>query len=165
MGTLNNAETLALHWDGTQWTRFPTPNDGAYINVLTSASAVTSDDIWAVGYWATSGVDYHGYTLHWNGSAWNSVANPANPNQQSKPGDDSIPTGAYLYGVAATKKGEVWAVGRNLQNTGTTGVIFGLRSGKWSAMDNPNPGYANTKLYAVDASPGNAWAVGSFEVN
>jgi hypothetical protein len=162
VGTSNNGETVTLHWDGTQWSRIGSPNSGSYINVLTSASATASNDIWAVGYWATSGVEYHGYTMHWDGSQWSAIDNPTNP---SGP-DDPTPAGTYLYGVSTGSNGEAWAVGRNLQNSGTTGITLHLQGGIWTIVPSPNPGYANTRLYAVSApGPDSIWAVGNFDTS
>jgi hypothetical protein len=110
VGTVNNAETLILHWDGKTWKQVPSPNSGAYINVLTGIGAAGSANVWAVGYWATSGVDYHGYTLHWDGTAWAAAPNPTASAQAVQP-DDPTPTGTYLYGVATSPNGDAWAVG------------------------------------------------------
>ena len=41
-------ETLAMHWDGTQWAIVPTPNPGAGGQLL-AVSAVAANDVWAVG--------------------------------------------------------------------------------------------------------------------
>ncbi len=160
LGTSNNAETVTLHWDGSLWSRIASPNDGAFINVLTATSAAASDDVWAVGYWATSGVDYHGYSLHWDGSQWASITNPTS-------GDDPVRTGTYLYGVSATPNGNVWMVGRNLQNNGSTGVAMRFDGDSWTLTPSPNLGYANTDLYAVATTnnPDDVWGVGNYDTS
>ncbi len=159
VGTSDNGETVALHWNGSQWNRIASPNSGAYINVLTAVTSISSNNVWAVGYWATSGVEYHGYTMHWDGSQWSAMDNPTGPN-------DPIPAGTYLYGVSASPSGEVWAVGRNLQTTGTTGVTLHLQAGSWAIVPSANPGYANTRLYAVSApSSTGTWGVGTMDTN
>src|SRR5205823_14285450 len=44
-------DTLTEHWDGTQWTIVPSPNPGTQLNLLYGVSAVSSSDVWAVGYY------------------------------------------------------------------------------------------------------------------
>lgn len=44
-------DTLIEHWDGTAWTIVPSPNPiGSQVTYLTGVSAVSSSDVWAVGY-------------------------------------------------------------------------------------------------------------------
>jgi hypothetical protein len=69
------SRTLAYHWDGTAWTRSPTPDPAgnAQTNQLGAVAARAANDVWAVGsdnYPAVSLV------LHWNGSAWRQVSVP-----------------------------------------------------------------------------------------
>jgi hypothetical protein len=69
------SRTLAYHWDGTAWTRSPTPDPAgnAQTNQLGAVGARAANDVWAVGsdnYPAVSLV------LHWNGSAWRQVSVP-----------------------------------------------------------------------------------------
>src|SRR5438093_1100269 len=41
--------TLAEHWNGTQWSVMPSPNVDSVTNLFMSVSAISSDDVWAVG--------------------------------------------------------------------------------------------------------------------
>src|SRR5207249_2051684 len=41
--------TLTEHWDGSSWTRVPSPNPGPGNNELYAVAAVATNDIWAVG--------------------------------------------------------------------------------------------------------------------
>jgi hypothetical protein len=159
------SETIILHWNGSQWSRVASPNSGAYINVLTATAGLGPNDIWAVGYWATSGVEFHGYTLHWDGSQWSVAANPTSPRGEATPSDTPTPAGTYLYGVSASKRGGVWAVGRNLQIAGSTAVALALGPDGWTRVRSTSPGYANSGLYAVAAGRGSAWAVGAFDTS
>jgi hypothetical protein len=63
--------TLALHWDGTSWSQIKTPNRGSIHNSLASVSAVSSRDVWAVGYYQEAGT--HALVLHWDGARWSQV--------------------------------------------------------------------------------------------
>lgn len=64
--------TLALHWNGAGWRQVKTPNigNGIVANALYSVSAVSSNDIWAVG------IGQQAMTLHWAGARWSIVPNP-----------------------------------------------------------------------------------------
>src|SRR5215472_11780251 len=64
------SRTLAYHWDGTAWTRSPTPDPAgpSLPNQLDAVAARAADDVWAAGY-----DNYPGevsLVLHWNGTAW-----------------------------------------------------------------------------------------------
>src|SRR5438552_135089 len=66
--------TLIEHWDGRAWTIVPSPNPGDY-NFLLDVSAVSTDDVWAVGTrFDVAGT--HNLAMHWNGPAWRSVPVP-----------------------------------------------------------------------------------------
>jgi hypothetical protein len=90
-----------MRWDGNlwRWSIVPIPNPGVGDNRLTSVTALSSNDVWAVGNILT---DIRGDTLieHWDGSQWTWIP--------------SVSPGAYhntLDGVAAISSEDVWAVG------------------------------------------------------
>jgi len=100
--------TLAMHFDGTSWTRFHSPSPLRIHtedqNWLTSVSAVAADNVWAVGRagdhdWAISDVTL---VEHWDGQRWRLVPSPS-PGGYSQDSD--------LWGVAALSASDVWAVG------------------------------------------------------
>src|SRR4051794_23289559 len=43
------SRTLTLHWNGVLWSVVPSPNLGQSDNTLTAASAVSTNNVWAVG--------------------------------------------------------------------------------------------------------------------
>jgi hypothetical protein len=92
-----NGQALIEHWDGTKWRLVNSPIAGN-ATLLYSVAAVSSTDIWAVGYIQTSTVQFLPVTEHWNGTAW-TVVTPPNPGKV-----------AQLFSVA-TANGKVWAVG------------------------------------------------------
>lgn len=142
-----SSQTLIEHWDGTQWQVIPSPNPAQGSGLL-SLSALTTTDIWAVGYQVVGG-RHHTLTIHWDGSMW-SV--PASPN----PG-----TNSDLLGVTALSTSNVWAVGYSLTNgTAEIAMVLHWDGGLWSRAIIPNlPGAI---LYSVKAvSPDNVWAVGT----
>jgi hypothetical protein len=80
------------HWNGSTWSIVSLPVGGT----LHSLSAVSANDVWAVGN--------DGLILNWNGTQWSQVANPAGQ-------------GAALEGVDALSANDVWAI--NLLGTVT----------------------------------------------
>jgi hypothetical protein len=69
------SRTLAYHWDGTAWTRFPTPDPAgsAQGNQLDAVAARSANDVWAAG---SDNYPEVSLVLHWNGSAWRQVSVP-----------------------------------------------------------------------------------------
>jgi hypothetical protein len=96
--------TLTQHWDGTQWTVFPSPPAGSYSNVLLSVEMQASDDVWAVGTTSSSSGGPRTLTQHWDGTSWKVVRSPN-------------PSGYYSYNnmlnsVEVLGPDEAWAVGQ-----------------------------------------------------
>jgi hypothetical protein len=92
---------LAEHWDGQRWTKYPTPNeseaDFGGRNYLNAIAAISTNDVWAVGYYTTNAT--YGRILHWNGSTWER-SQPAYP-------------GVILTDVSGSADDNVWAVGHS----------------------------------------------------
>ncbi len=61
--------TLIIHWNGAQWVIIPSPSPGDGISELRSISAISANDIWAVGTYTISTI-YHSLMLHWDGTQW-----------------------------------------------------------------------------------------------
>jgi hypothetical protein len=70
--------TYTLHWDGSKWRHVDSPSLKDRTSILVAASAVDTDDIWAVGYGVSNSDPYDVRNLieHWNGSRWKLVKNP-----------------------------------------------------------------------------------------
>jgi hypothetical protein len=155
-------QALALHWNGTAWTKVATPNPGGTqgINALASVSALSENDAWAVGSsWDSTTSIWDTLVLHWNGTAWTKVASP-NPGGSATQG-----RGSFLSGVSAVSANDVWAVGRyNNPDTGANQTLILNRNGThWTKVAHPNPGGVNGDdgLTSVSSdSPTDAWAVG-----
>jgi hypothetical protein len=130
-----SSRTLAYHWDGTAWTRSPTPNPAgpSQTNELGAVAARTATDVWAVGYDNYPAVSL---VLHWNGSAWRQV---------------SVPNIGSLDAVTVAP-GRVWIAGGDQvdQFDGTT----------WTKLPAPRSGLIITGL--ADTAAG-LWAVGYVE--
>src|SRR5262245_6007715 len=100
--------TVAYHFDGTSWTRTPTPSPlqkhDIDQNWLTSIAAVAPDDIWVTGI--TRDHDYGivdmPFFLHWDGVSWSLVESP-------DPGGKDADTD--LWSSVAFAWNDIWAVG------------------------------------------------------
>jgi hypothetical protein len=94
--------TLAEHWDGTKWSVVPSPDPAASSNLFLGVAAVSSTDVWAVGYQYTATGGAAPILANWNGTSWTTVATP-------------VPAGTTyneLAGVAAVPTGSVFTIGR-----------------------------------------------------
>jgi hypothetical protein len=100
--------TLTMRFNGNAWQQVSSPNplsgNDTDQNWLTSISAVSTDDIWAVGRYGNHDLGPLDQTLieHWNGSRW-SVVPSLNPGGSTADND--------LWGVVAVGPADVWAVG------------------------------------------------------
>jgi len=99
-GGTSGAEMLIMHYDGTSWTRVPTPDPRA-ASTLHSVAAASPSDVWAFGDVAGSTGTDTPMRLHWDGSTW-SVA----------PGDWAVPSPGGLS--AATAGGRWWSGGATM---------------------------------------------------
>src|SRR5436305_5806569 len=61
--------TLAMHWNGSRWTRVPTPNPGSSCDTdrLFAVEIVSPSDAWAVGS-SLGGSGERAVVLHWDGT-------------------------------------------------------------------------------------------------
>jgi hypothetical protein len=143
-------QTLVEHWNGTSWSVVSSPNAGTISNQLAGVAAVSTNDVWAVGYSYNGSADQ---TLieHWNGTSWSVVASPS-------PG-----TSSQLDGVAVVSANDVWAVGyRDNGGIGET-LIERWDGASWSVVPSPNVGTSGNQLVGVAAiSANDVWAVGSY---
>jgi hypothetical protein len=154
--TGNIDRTLILHWDGSVWSVVPSPNSGAGDNYLRAATALSANDVWAVGYYhnTTTNVDQT-LILHGNGSGWTTVISPnAGTNARNE-----------LYGVSAASASEAWAVG----SYGADTLTERWNGSVWSVVPSPNPGMSSSSFSAVAAVANMAtgqvevWAVGNVD--
>jgi hypothetical protein len=146
----NVMQTLTLHWDGISWSVVASPNFGSQTNILTGVSAVSSNEVWAVGTY-NIGVDGTlPLTIRWNGTAWNIVSVP-NLGEHN----------ADLSGVSAVSANDVWAVGMSFNGNLFRTLILHWDGGAWSRVSSPNPSSGLNWLHAVDSRAANdVWAVG-----
>jgi predicted SnoaL-like aldol condensation-catalyzing enzyme len=151
---VNNAVTE--HWDGSAWSTVPAPNgstapDGKAASQLVSVAAVSSNNVWAVGWTSTTVGGFQSFqgTLieNWDGLQWTQIPSPN--------GDGSSQNA--LTGIAVIAANDIWAVGYT-DNQTLTEHWDGFQ---WSIVPSPNVGYG-PQLSGVTALASNdVWAVGS----
>jgi hypothetical protein len=147
----NNGQTLVEHWNGAAWSVVPSPNVGASTNELSALSALTINDVWAVGYYE-NGTARQALVEHWNGTAWSVVASP-------NPGAG----GSWLFGVSALTNNDAWAVGYQYNGTNDQTLVEHWNGNAWNVVTSSNLG-ATAELVGVAAvSAGDAWAVGYYD--
>ena len=145
---------LILRWNGTTWTRVPSPDLGTDY-ALNSVAAASADSAWAVGWTGsgtTSETNSRSLILHWNGRTWTRVPSPS-------PGQDS-----QLLSVSVTPAGNAWAYGlidAGLRDTSDTELILRWNGTAWVQVPTPGAGPGHSWIYSVAAvSAHSAWAVG-----
>jgi hypothetical protein len=156
------ADIAAAHWNGSSWALFSpskprTGDDEVIRNELNGADGVASDDVWAVGTYATGYSTTKTLVEHWNGSTWQAVASP---NAGSN-------TSNMLTSVDALSGTNAWAVGssRTSPSPGTEAVrktlIERWNGTSWSVVESPNPAsFGNSLLGVAAVGPNDVWAVG-----
>jgi hypothetical protein len=142
----SDSRVQILHFDGTSWTAVSAPNPSPFANTLTSISADSPTDAWAVGF-TTSGA----LIEHWDGTSWSVVPSP---------NSSSI----TLSGISAASPTNVWAVGSTTNpTTGFAQTVTEHFDGtQWTIVPSPTSSTQNQSLRAVSAlSDGTVTAVGS----
>jgi hypothetical protein len=153
--TVTLEQTMALHYDGTEWSNVPTPHKSRYSR-LRSVDGVAADDIWAVGE-----IDRQGkqrtLTQHYDGASWTTVPSP----------NEGISVD-YMSSVSVAAPDDVWVAGYHIEVIGfdqpyqtTTWHFDGTA---WSLVDAPDVNTLNNYLRGVVTTPGGgAVAVGFWD--
>jgi hypothetical protein len=157
--TQSPIETLILHWDGVSWSQVASPNLAGVANQLFGITALSTNDIWAVGYAGGAPL-----SMHWNGNIWSVVPVQRNGGLSSE----------WLTAVSGTASNDVWAVGtgRGIFTNQTFATIRHWDGARWtdkvcraSSSSNPPEGYEgggpDAYFTGVSAAASNdVWAVG-----
>jgi len=148
LGSGPEQELVIEHWDGTQWSVFPSPpfNNPNVIAELSSITAISRTDIWAVG-----GTENGNLFEHWDGTAWTPTVVPLG--------------GTFASGAAsADATDDVWAVGfSGLSSAKATPFVAHFDGASWQSV--PSVPFASPISAAftgvVALAPNNVWAVGT----
>jgi hypothetical protein len=115
---LDFSRTLIMRWNGQTWSIVTSPNVGSSDNYLYGVTAISANDVWAVGYYADQSELYHTLTMHWNGQTWSIVTSP----------DPGI-NGNLFRAVAAAATNDVWAVGYQVNGSNVSFTLIERYSG------------------------------------
>ncbi|MEO6457118.1 MAG: hypothetical protein ABIO92_02425 [Chloroflexia bacterium] len=144
---------MALHWDGTGWSRASMP---AVRGLLHGVTAIAPDDIWAVGnkYREDNrGIDT--LTMHWDGTTWSVIPSPGNS------GTDRAEY--WLDSVEALAKNDVWAVGYvTFSRTQPMMLLLRWDGRAWNSVGKPplSVGWYESDLNSITNVSGSIWMAG-----
>jgi hypothetical protein len=152
-------DTLTEHWNGSAWSIMSSPNVGTNENFLDSVAAISTNNVWAVGY-QNSCTNFptcppQGLVEHWNGTTWAVVASPDVAGLQNS-----------LVAVTATATGEAWAAGStyNYATQQSQTLVEHWNGTAWAIATTASIGGFNSRFVGVGAlSASDVWAVGNFE--
>ena len=136
------AHSLIEAWDGKAWHEVATPVLGSQRDILFSATAVSANDVWAVGERQDASGRFNGLVEHWDGKRWSVV-----PSSALGP----------LYGVASSGASNVWAVGQ--RDDSDAPLVERFDGHGFSAVNVPSGG-ARGLLQGVAVHGDEVWAVG-----
>ena len=142
--------SLIEHWNGAQWSVVPSPNPSTTLNILYGVAAVAPNDVWAVGFAATSSSGV--VIMHWNGTAWTVVPNP--------------PAGIFMSNLMALtviSAKDIWAVGSGRIGDEDATLTLHWNGSAWSFVSSPNvtPEVDNTLFGVTAVATNDVWAVGT----
>jgi hypothetical protein len=144
-------QTLIEHWNGRRWSVIPSPNVGTHENALNGVTAISENDVWAVGDVLDATSTSHTLIEHWNGTTWSIIPSP-----------DGAPGSGVLNAVQAVSATNIWAVGQ----TGTQTLVEKWNGASWNVVPSPNASTPNNLLRGIAiVSANNVWAVGFDVVN
>src|SRR6266446_1045539 len=144
------AQTLTEHWNGSNWSIIKSPNVGTNFNFLYATAAISTNDVWAVGFSYNPGNPSQTLIEHWNGKKWKVVSGP------------NAGAGSTLSGIAASSPRDVWAVGYYNNNGSIQTLIEHWNGRKWKVISSPNAGAGSTLSGVTAISKKDAWAVGEY---
>jgi hypothetical protein len=144
-------QTLALHYNGTSWTRVTTPDHGPEANSLYGLAVLPDGSAWATGiYTQSDGFAGRALTMHWNGKRW-AIVPAANPGSAED----------MLYSAAAVSDSDVRAVGTYGDAAGHFFPLIEHWTGhRWSAVGIAGLRRAHGILTSVTTARGRVWATG-----
>jgi hypothetical protein len=153
--------TLALHWNGTAWSKVATPSPGGTLNELNAVTALSATSAWAAGEYCLGSAcrglpPSDTLIMHWNGKSWARVASP-NPGSVN-----------HLAGLTAVSATNAWAAGSSYKSGSLNSrtLILQWNGKSWTKAASPNPSASTNDLTSVSAdSATDAWAMGTYCVS
>lgn len=161
-------QTLIEHWDGTDWSIVPSPNLCRVRNELEDVTAISRDDIWAVGYCSDDdnmwGAPLKTLIMHWDGKTWSIVQSPP-----------PAPSEALLS-VSAASSNDIWAVGLRhkvsqtpsglqVEPEGSSTFVLHWDGSQWSTVPSPRVAEGERFSDVAVVSTSEIWAVGESQTD
>ena len=148
-GVPGPTRTVTMHYDGTTWSVVPSPSPGNQENYLSDVASLGPGNAWATGWWYDAGGDYNPLLMHWDGTAWTSVASPSPPK-------------AFLGGITALSPSNIWIVGSyNDADNMSRALTLHWNGTAWTRVPVLSPVSDLNTLWAVSGTgPGDIWTVG-----
>src|ERR1044071_473876 len=122
---------LTEHWNGATWTIVSAPQPVDSVASFGGVSALSSNDVWAVGSSVVGNAANKTLTEHWDGSAWTIVPSPSVEMIGAYPADNR------LADVVAIAPNDVWAVGTATTIVSGEGLTLHWDGSSWSFVSNP----------------------------
>jgi hypothetical protein len=147
-------QTLIEQWSGTSWSVVASPNvAGSTSDVLTSVTASSPSNAWAVGSYTNSSGITQTLIEQWNGTSWSIISSP-----NAGSGNN------VLTSVASSTSKNAWAVGNYTNSSGVNQTLTEQWNGtSWSIVASPDVGTTNNFLNSVAiTSSTDAWAAGDY---
>jgi len=146
---------LIEHFDGAIWSVVPSPSPGQKKNILFGVTAISDDDVWAVGARQDSAGLWRTLAEHWDGSVWSVV--------------DSVDVGVngnQFYAVAARASSDVFAVGQQAGAGFPSKALIEHWDGTaWSVVPSPADPAATALPLGVAATANSLTVVGQQETD
>lgn len=146
--------TLTLRWNPAQqqWDVVASPNPGSGERYLYGITAVSANELWAVGTFEPNGGSKSTLILRYINNVWSYVPSPS-PYGSS---------GSYLRAVSAVAANNVWAAGEYTSSSGIKQTLIEHWNGTdWVMFITPNVGTDHNQLSGVAAvSATEVWSVG-----
>ena len=147
--------TFTQHWHDGEWHIIGSPNVGGTSNALYGVTAISTNNVWAVGNYRNGTNPHRTLIMQWNGSVWNVITSPNAGSGQQR-----------LWAVEAVSANDVWAVGSYENSTGIYRTLIERWNGTdWNVVTSPNMGEDNEIFGVTAVSANDVWAVGTYHDN
>ncbi|HEY2553068.1 MAG TPA: alkaline phosphatase family protein [Streptosporangiaceae bacterium] len=151
----HTGRALTMHWNGHRWAIVPGADPGSAEDMLSSVTAVSDRDVWAVGTYSGHDGFFHPLIEHWNGVRW-TVRHVRGL---------AVPDG-ILTSVTSSGGRDVWAAGQLSGPRSDRQVVLHLVRGTWAVSPSPavrTPGGSVADAYpaSIAVSARGPWLAGN----
>jgi hypothetical protein len=147
-------QTLVEYYNGTVWSVVTSPSPGARQNILYGVTALSDNDVWAVGTQEDNNDVFHTLTMHWDGSMWT-----------AKTAVDAGASGNQFYAVT-NAGGTVYATGQQSGSSFPSQILveqWNSKSAAWSVVSTPSDATASPLPLGLTAGGSTLSLVGDTE--